>query len=203
MNNCLRCNFEFAGSLVCHEKFVVVLFIFLHSHFTLRPFRIAVNAAKRTVWPKQENSVLRPRTHDFWVNRIRVIVANDSDVSAAAIRRKFINEERIRKIEPPTALPSDRVIRRIMAEFKAAPAAERQPYTYFSWPATMESGAIPWEASRALLDWLKFRASGGRRQPPLTRQAVWFWRVTHAVPHAPIERRDILSFFYTLVDCPM
>jgi hypothetical protein len=87
-----------------------------------------------------------------------------------------------------------------MAEFKAAPAAERQPYTYFSWPATMESDAIPWEASRALLDWLKFRTIGGRRQPPLTHQAVWFWWLTQAVPDAPIEERDILSFFYTLVD---
>ncbi len=128
------------------------------------------------------------------------MVANNASISGAEIRRKLINDLRVRNEDAPTPVPSDRAIRRIMVEFKAAPDTERQPYTYFAWPTAMESGAIPWEASRALLDWLKFRVMGGRNQPPLNRQAAWFWRVTQALPEAPIEKRDMLSYFYTLID---
>ena len=102
-------------------------------------------------------------------------------MSGAEIRRRLVNNLKIKKEDSPTPVPSDRAIRRIMAEFKAAPEEERLPYQVFAWPQAMESGALPWEASRAVLDLVRFRIEAGYG-PPLIGEAQWFWRVTLAIP---------------------
>ena len=109
-------------------------------------------------------------------------------MSGAEIRRRLMNDLKIKKEDPPTPVPSDRAIRRIMAEFKAASEEERLPYQVFTWPGSMESGALPWEASRAVLDLLRLRTEK-RFGPPLVREAQWFWRITLAIPDAPIDER--------------
>src|SRR5262249_31089099 len=63
-----------------------------------------------------------------------------------------------------------------------------QSYRLFSWPQSMQAGALPWEASRAVLDLLRLRSSQ-HMEVPLVAEAQWFWRVTQAIPDAPIEQR--------------
>ena len=118
-------------------------------------------------------------------------------MSGVEIRRKLVNETKLAKEKPPTPAPSDRAIRRIMSEFKAAPAQDRLPYRIFSWPQSMELGALPWEASRAALDLLKLR-NDERLGPPLIREALWFWHVTQAAPDAPLGTRQGLAAYLTM-----
>lgn len=131
----------------------------------------------------------RPRTHPFWVERIKLLLANNPAMSGAEIRRRLANDQKGISAEPaPTPVPSDRAIRRIMADF---PEAEHLPYRVFAWPDSMESGALPWEASRACLDLLRFRRERNMAEP-LIRECQWFWRVSQAIPDAPVkERADI------------
>ena len=142
----------------------------------------------------------RPRLHTFWVEKIRELVADDPSISAAAIRRKFKNEERLDErakvgAVQPTPVPSARVIGRYLKEFRELPLKERQPYSAFSWPGSMESGALPWEASRAALDLLRYRVEMGLKKSILPRvgEVRWFWRVTQAVPDAPLKNRATLA----------
>ncbi len=138
----------------------------------------------------------RPRTDVFWIDRIRIMLANNPVMSGAAIRRKLVSETKTGKEKPPTPVPSDRAIRRIMSEFKAAPGKERLPYRLFAWPESMELGALPWEASRAALDLLRLR-NDERLGPPLIREALWFWHVTQAAPDAPLGTRKDLAAYLT------
>lgn len=130
----------------------------------------------------------RPRIQPFWVERIRTFLANDPAMTGTEIRHRLASDPKIKKEAPLTPVPSDRAIRRVMAEFRAAPKGERLPYQFFAWPGSMENGALPWEASRAVLDLLRFRTENGLG-PPLIREAQWFWRVTLAIPDAPIGKR--------------
>jgi hypothetical protein len=131
----------------------------------------------------------RPPIHPFWVERIRVLLANNPRISGVEIRRKLTNDQKIKKEDDaPTPVPSDRAIRRIMTQFKGAPKSERQSYRYFSWPESMEAGILPWEAARVVLDLMRFRTEA-HMEPPLVLEAQWFWRVTLAIPDAPIETR--------------
>src|SRR5207244_3214125 len=110
----------------------------------------------------------------------RELVANDPSLSGAQIRRKLVEAN-----FKDARVPSDRAIRRIVTEF---PPEERQPYKFFSWPTSMESGALPWEASRACLDLLRYLNEQGRK-PPLNSLAQAFWYITLAAPAAPIKER--------------
>ena len=137
----------------------------------------------------------RPGVHAFWVDKIRVMVANEPGMSGVEVRRRLLNRQLVKgEPTPPTPVPSDRAIRRIMERFKELPRAEQQPYTVFSWPESMELGALPWEASRAALDLLRLRTDK-RFGPPLIREALWFWHVTQAAPDAELGiRRDLAAY---------
>jgi len=131
----------------------------------------------------------RPPTHPFWVEQIHVLAANHPRMSGVEIRRKLHNDQKTRKDgHPPTPVPSDRSIRRIMEKFNNNSATQRQPYRYFSWPESMENGLVPWEAGRVILDLMRFRIDA-HMLPPILAEAQWFWRVTQAMPDAPIEQR--------------
>ncbi len=103
---------------------------------------------------------MRPPLATFWVERIRILLANNPRISGVEIRRKLINDQNIKKEhDAPTPVPSDRAIRRIMVQFRGASTKERQSYRYFSWPESMEMGIVPWEAARVILDLM--RSDGG------------------------------------------
>ena len=139
----------------------------------------------------------RPGVHPFWVDKIRVLVATEPGMSGVEVRRRLLNRELLKdEPTPPTPVPSDRAIRRIMERFKELPRAQQQPYTVFSWPESMESGALPWDASRVALDLLRdnYAIVGSQKSVnPLVREVRWLWRVTQAIPDAPLDRRVSLA----------
>jgi hypothetical protein len=135
------------------------------------------------------DSMARPPMHPFWVERIRVLAANNPRLSGVEIQRKLKNDLLINKNEhPPTPVPSDRSIRRIVAQFSSFTTSQQQPYRYFSWPTSIEAGVVPWEAGRVVLELIRFRIDQ-KMLPPLIVEAQWFWRVTLAIPEAPISQR--------------
>ena len=92
-------------------------------------------------------------------------------------------------MQPPKRmkLPSERTVRRYMAEFRNKPEPEQRRAEWFRWPESME-GALPWEASRTVLDLVRhYRESG--LGPPLIRECVWLWRVTLAAPDMMLDQR--------------
>src|SRR5262245_4722919 len=56
----------------------------------------------------------------------------------------------------------------------------------------MESGALPWEASRAALDLLR-RYREIKLPDPLIQECLWYWRVTLAAPDMEPDDRLILT----------
>jgi hypothetical protein len=66
---------------------------------------------------------------------------------------------------------------------------EQRQQALFRWPAGIEKGALPWEASAAALELLRWRdelpanIGGGR---PTIREVKWFYRLRLAAPSLPI-----------------
>ena len=56
----------------------------------------------------------------------------------------------------------------------------------------MEVDQLPWEASRAALDLMRY-ANDVLGIRPMVRQVRWFWRVTLAAPDAPMDERARLA----------
>ena len=61
-----------------------------------------------------------------------------------------------------TRYPSERSIARIRAEWILESPTKRASYGLFYWPASMESLALPWEASSAALELLGVLHQSGR-----------------------------------------
>jgi hypothetical protein len=127
----------------------------------------------------------RPKTKDRWNRRIREIRANNPELSAAAISRK-LQQEATNEEKPPSA----RTIKRIMQAFDPLPASDKLPYRYCSWPQSFQDRALPWEASRPVLDLLRFRVELGMN-PPLISEAQWFYRISIVVGIVSNERFDM------------
>src|SRR6266542_162514 len=53
-------------------------------------------------------------------------------------------------------IPGERTVKRRVDEFHKLQPAEKREYSRFRWPQTMIDGALPWEASRAGLDLLRY-----------------------------------------------
>ena len=144
----------------------------------------------------------RPPTPQRWVDRVRVIAANEPRLGPGPIFRRL--EEEGGK-EGLNDYPSLRTIGRILRDFKDRPDAEKAPYRYFYWPETMERGELPWEASAAALEFLRycttpiefefidFTTPDERHARPLTRTVKWYWRASLAAPDAPAYRKVILA----------
>jgi hypothetical protein len=79
-------------------------------------------------------------------------------------------------------------VRRLIEEYEALPDHVRQEQALFRWPASMESGALPWAASQAALELLRHCDEQGLSLPT-NREAKWFWRLRLA---APLRERGAL-----------
>ena len=92
--------------------------------------------------------------------------------------------------------PSERTIRRLHEEYVGLTDEERSQYHRLEWPESMELGAaitgLPWEASAAVLELLAFLLRKGLPRPTV-RHGKWFWRITDAVPDAPLAYRALTS----------
>jgi hypothetical protein len=61
----------------------------------------------------------------------------------------------------------------------------------------MATAELPWEASRPMLDWLRFLRDAGENLPTI-ELAKWFWVITLAAPELPIKERDSLAGFLAM-----
>ena len=96
--------------------------------------------------------------------------------------------------------PSVRSIARIrINEWQPQSATEKASYGLFHWPESMESWALPWEASTAALELLNALKDTDLQGPeiisgrPSIRLASAFWHITVAIPDAPIQFRLLVQ----------
>ena len=81
-----------------------------------------------------------------------------------------------------------------MNAFRDKPEPEQRKHDWFRWPHAMESGSLPWEASRAGLDLLAYyREHFGNEARPTITHVLAFWRITQAAPDLDIEERSRLA----------
>lgn len=124
--------------------------------------------------------------------RIYVMVENNTKISAGEILIAL--RARAKREGSQEKFPTERTIARIKKEYLSRKLEERLPYKYFSWPESMESEALPWEASRPCLDLLCWLRENGVELRPTIGAITWFWRVTQAAPDAPIGVRWGMGF---------
>ena len=125
----------------------------------------------------------RRKTDRIWEQRIFALKAQEPQLSAEAMARRFEEQQ-----GGMGHWPAARTIRRILdEEWPKVTPEERGQYAYFRWPESMEDGSLPWEASGAGLELLRLlnqRPQEMSQRPPI-RLVKWFWRVTQATPSAP------------------
>src|SRR4051812_47661102 len=83
-----------------------------------------------------------------------LIAAYAEGRSAVEVFREI---EEIANAQGWTDAPSQRSVERYHAKHMKLPPLERLESSLFRWPDSMEAGVLPWEASRAALDLLRYR----------------------------------------------
>jgi hypothetical protein len=114
----------------------------------------------------------RPKTGTYWAHRVQTLASDG--LRAPAIARRLAGEGR-------PNYPTERTVRRLIEEYAALPDHLRLEQALFRWPASMDSGALPWEAGRAALELLRFCDEHGLPLPT-NSQATWFWRLRLTSP---------------------
>ena len=127
------------------------------------------------------------RIPDYWRQQVKYILAENQRISISAILHLLdAKAELLQKSDEATErtlsnnVPSSRTISRVRDEWRAMEQSERVQYQQFSWPESMQGGALPWEASSAALELLMFLDSNGVRERPPIRLVMWYWRVIQA-----------------------
>jgi hypothetical protein len=118
--------------------------------------------------------------------------------SAAEVARRFMQ---LVAGQPWRDVPSERTVRRRALEFqkRLARLGTQAQNRRFSWPESMLSGTVPWEASRAALDLLKYRDEHSR-DLPTNREARFFWRIRQASPALDDGRASTLAALLAVVE---
>jgi hypothetical protein len=152
----------------------------------------------------------RPRLHPFWRDEIRKTAEANPGIKATAVVRYLSEEIANETLKIPAEVrpnvPEERAVRKILKEYSTLLSEERIPYRYFQWPESMISGALPWEASEALMDLLRYLQeqrderrkkdhdpntvwADNRPVRPTVSQAWWFWRLTQTAPKTKVPER--------------
>lgn len=121
---------------------------------------------------------------DEWRPRIFSLKANEPRLGRKAIHQRL--QELPIPLKEKAECPSERTVGRILDDWEDLSEEERLGYRLFSWPKSMEDGALPWEASQPILDLLRHLRPFGR---PVTRTVKWYWRVCLAAPDLDIGER--------------
>jgi hypothetical protein len=160
------------------------------------------------------------RIRDEWEPLVKQIIA-DLGPRTGPVRILGELKTRVKRLKAsdakvPSRLPSERTIQRIKDDL--APG-ELQEYERFHWPQSMESGALPWAAGRAALEFiglmmdlnLHVRAQlrvatrkneGLKNQltnflsapPPTIRVIRWWWRLSQVAPGLPLGSSPFMHF---------
>lgn len=115
--------------------------------------------------------VPRPKTDAHYAVRVESLAAEGQRPPTIA---KVI--EREARKAGRTDWPSERTVRRLYEAWKQRPEEERREAEQCRWPQSMLAGALPWEASAAVLELLRFRDERGLERPTV-RVAQWFYRL--------------------------
>ncbi|MCX6020330.1 MAG: hypothetical protein NTZ05_01105 [Chloroflexi bacterium] len=141
----------------------------------------------------------RPKTAEFWLDRIAVILENAADprqLTAAAITQRLEQEA---AVLGRTDVPSPSVVTRTIRTHREKSEEERRQYRYLTWPDSFGMPDLPWEAAGPLLEWMAVTHWGGEGRPTVAR-ARWYWRLTLAAPDAPLAVRDHMAIFISAED---
>lgn len=130
----------------------------------------------------------RPKIDAYWRERVRFLVENAGQERLTDQRIAAILEEDARQIERNDC-PSPRSVGRIRKAYEQEKPEVRREYRRFSWPGSMESGALPWEAGPAAFELMREKVESTYTERPALRLVKWFWRVSTAIPEAPFKRR--------------
>jgi hypothetical protein len=127
------------------------------------------------------------RIPDYWRQQVKYILAENERISINDILKLLdAKAELLQKSDEATEralsndVPSARTISRVRDEWRAMEQSERAQYRQFFWPESMQSGALPWEASSAGLELLMWLDSNDVRERPPIRLVKWYWRVIQA-----------------------
>ena len=136
-----------------------------------------------------------PMTTDpYWIERVRSIKANNPSWGGGRITRALQQEASESDREGP--VPSEATVRRILRRYwDQMSEVDQNQYLYFYWPESMERGDLPWEASAAAIELLRYYpihmentaadTTARVNKRPSIRLVKWFWRVTQAMPSPP------------------
>ncbi len=114
--------------------------------------------------------------------RPRIAAEVKAEVFAIRANVPRLSARKIADQLEPRGVASERTIRRWLEEFDNKKSPEfRDQYRQFHWPESMESGLLPWEASRAGLDLLgEYQERGWHR--PLLAVVLAYWGLRNALP---------------------
>jgi hypothetical protein len=127
----------------------------------------------------------RPPLDAFWVSWLGRTFAQNPELNPGEVAKyaKEWAEEHGRNDPPARA-----TVYKYHNAYSSLPESARQAYRQFVWPDSMAQGLIPWEASRAALDLLKW-TNQHELPPPTVGIVSWFWRVAMALPEASLTLR--------------
>ena len=119
-------------------------------------------------------------------------IADEVKAEVFAIRANIprLSARKIADLLEPRGAASERTIRRWLDDFENKQSAKfRDQYRQFHWPESMETGLLPWEASRAGLDLLgEYQDRGWYR--PLLAVVHAYWGISNALPGDGNDRRE-------------
>src|SRR5262249_8837068 len=140
----------------------------------------------------RRQAVARPKTDPRWVHEIRGIYKNGEFNARAVV--SVLKKRQSLGLVPAGTVPGQRTVARLIKDFERLSLEEQQQYEFFSWPRSMLGGSLPWDASKAALDLLRYHAESRLDNDlPTVREVKWFCRVTQARPDTDIERRVWIS----------
>lgn len=126
----------------------------------------------------------RPRIDRFWIEGIKQSLAKDRQMGYKTVRAELQHlareaEKKDGQKEEKLKVPNLSTVQRYVKEFRDLPEEELRQYRLFSWPESMGTPDLPWEASRAALELLAAPPDGQR---PTIRLVKWYWRLSLACP---------------------
>lgn len=126
----------------------------------------------------------RARVSDIYRHHAFLIWGEEPRASARSVAEKL---DRLALEAGKDDAPSERTISRWRDEFRSLSEQEQQQYHDARWPESMEMGALPWEASGVFMEVAgKYLEKGVRPKVLLIK---WLWRITQAIPTAPLYFR--------------
>lgn len=130
----------------------------------------------------------RPKTSAYYEARIATLMQEELTVAAMAER---LGEEAA--AWGRNDAPSRTVVGRLAQQInKTWRPVQLRAAALFRWPEAMEQGALPWEASRAALDLLRYRLDQDFERPSI-HLVQWYWRVRLGYPDASIGEGNYLA----------